>query len=387
MASESCSSTNNGCFTCAPGLVLFQLSASNSKGIFGLKQCDSKYYWSECRAFQGSDYYSPVPCLEGGGTATWGNNLNIHITPYIDKYGDIYFLAEGSSNCYSSGSDGDNVENPSDSCGSASVTKINKNSCPPVSVTTFTGTECNDPSINPCDEYNPCTSEHCNGSSSCERETGNCSCGSSDPCPICRGPEPYNNPPECIEGSMGQSTFEGSWGFNHAYADPKQLKDIYALVQSSVSTKIKIYENNQPHNCAEAICGDGGKDDCWGGAGSFQIADNNLDDPAATSTTAQKLKFKIGTRKEEFNKEYKSVSGKIKFYIQSEKDAEEGRTPCCNDDFSGTVVKEQDYSISAGETFKNDYFASDAGDFDNNDQSQVGKTINICYTIKNVSFI
>lgn len=44
------------------------------------------------------------------------------------------------------------------------------------------------------------------------------------------------------------------------------------------------------------------------------------------------------------------------------------------------------YSISSGSTFKDDYFAADCGEFDNDDQTLVGETINICYIVDKVDF-
>jgi hypothetical protein len=146
---------------------------------------------------------------------------------------------------------------------------------------------------------------------------------------------------------------------------------------------MSLLESNGPQNCQNGKCGDGKKDDCWGITSSFSITDNNLDDPSANSTTSQKLKFKIAAPKEGFDEKYKSISGRVIFYYGGT----EGKTPCCDDDFDGTIVEEKSYSISSGPTFKDDYFAVDCGDFDNDNQSLVGETINICYTVDNISFI
>jgi hypothetical protein len=162
------------------------------------------------------------------------------------------------------------------------------------------------------------------------------------------------------------------------------ISNLFNLCKQAVNIKIQNYETNLPYSCNGTKCGTGEKDDCWVGAGSFSIADNNLDDLNAASTTAQKLKFKITAIKEDFDKKYQSVSGKVKFYYGGT----DGKTPCCNDDFDGTLVKEAGYSISAGSsTFKNDYLASSIiAEFDNSDQSLVGETIGICYTIDNIQY-
>jgi hypothetical protein len=167
------------------------------------------------------------------------------------------------------------------------------------------------------------------------------------------------------------------------YTSPKNLQFFYGLAQSSASKKADILKDNKPQNCAGTTCGEG-KDACWAlyTGPYFFITDNNLDDPNANSTTAQKLKFKVATIKEGFDKTYKSVSGKVKFYYGGT----DGKTPCCNDDFDGTVVKEGGYSISAGSTFKDYLLASDGVDLDNSDQSAVGQNIYVCTTIDNISF-
>jgi hypothetical protein len=376
---ESCSSNiPNGCQVCGPGLVLFQLSASTSQNMVG-KGClngdnpsPKKVYFSESSNasfnYNGSDN---IIDLSVNDTASYVYTENI--TCFIDVYGVIICTSTLSSNNSYSDNYHDKY-NGSSSAGSINCSKApRKSSCEPDPETKcYLGGDCaKNPEFGCPDgpEGWNCLQETCNDSLSCTSHTRSGSESSS------------------ISNQFYYAQGSGSYSFRRTISSTKNLSYFYDLCKSSVSTKISILTNNKPQNCAKTKCGDGGKDDCWGGAACFGIVDNNLDDPNATSTTSQKLKFKIGILKKEFNEEYKSVSGKIKFYIQSEKDAEEGRTPCCNDDFSGTVVKEQDYSISAGETFKNDYFASDAGDFDNNDQSLVGKTINICYTIDKVSFI
>ena len=61
-----------------------------------------------------------------------------------------------------------------------------------------------------------------------------------------------------------------------------------------------------------------------------------------------------------------------------------GKTPCCDDDFDGTVVKEQGYSLSTGSTFKEDYYAADGGEVTN--ESLEDEQLSYCYTIDNISF-
>jgi hypothetical protein len=369
---ESCSSNAlNGCQVCGPGLVLFQLSASTSQSKAGHARY-SKYYAMLIRILNYSYFTgNQPPCtLSGESGAGNGSFSSPAIYNYdIDAFGNIAIYITGSDNA----SYIDTTDNPNqDPCcfafgGSGESNTVSAgNKCNPTETTTTTncsnygeGNEsdiCPYPGIN----MNDCSSldpQDCTSSSNETNETLTCS---------------YSL--EC--GATTQCTDSTT------YSNLKDLQFFYDLCKSSVSTKIGILGLNQKQNCAGTTCGED-KDACWGVFnGSFSIADNNLDDPNATSTTSQKLKFKIGTIKEGFDKTYKTVSGKVKFYYGGT----DGKTPCCNEDFDGTVVKEADYSISAGPTFKNDYLASDSGDFDNSDQGLVGETIGICYTIDNIKY-
>jgi hypothetical protein len=368
---ESCSSNAlNGCSPCGPNLSLFALSASTSQGKVGYG----------CLSGSSNDRYARK---SGGGgrsssnsdnficenvTATYSYSSNESYSYLVDKFG---IIAIGiNANIYMtrkfSGSVG--CEEPTDVSGDddysyKSIAK--KTSCEEDQVNENGSPIQNLPGNLYC---TPSPNQNCTLNTSCTTSTSQ-------------------------SFSASYSYFEGYWNsgslsrnINIALIDEKNLQFFYDLCRSSVDTKIGLLEANQPQNCAGSTCGEG-KDACWGAAGSFSIADNNLDDPNAASTISQKLKFKIATLKEGFDKTYQSVSGKVKFYIPSEEDIEEGRTPCCNSDFSGTVVKEAGYSISAGSTFKDDYLASDAGDFDNSDQSAVGQIILTCATIDSVSFI
>jgi hypothetical protein len=359
----SCSSnTLNGCSSCGPGLVLFQLSASTSQAMvgFGCLNGDNpspkKVYFEKSslanNSSGASEFYEGVYSIITQSSSSCSYTENI--TCFSDPYGVIICTntvsSDGSSNGFFNNL---TLKDITIDAGSQKCSKKpRKSSCEPEpeTICQYDGDPVN------C----ACFYDNCTESISCTSRA--------------------------VQGSVSEETpynrLEGSYSFNEKIASEKDLQFFYGLCKSSVSTKMGILTNNKPQNCDGATCGEG-KDACWGGGGCFGISDNNLDDPEANTTTSQKLKFKIGTAKEGFSKKYKSVSGKVKFYYGGTG----GKTPCCDDDFDGTVVKEVGYSISAGSTFKNDYFASDAGDFDNNDQGLVGETICPCYTIDSVSFI
>jgi hypothetical protein len=375
----SCSSNKlNGCAVCAPSLVLFQLSASTSQDMVG-KGClngdnpsPKKVYFSES-SNASFNYNASDNIIDLSITDVASYNYNENITCFIDPYGAIIFTSTlSSSNSYNDfySDEGDPGHT---SAGSISCSKAERKS----SCDSEPSTQC---SLGGNCELNPeqgcpgdpegwnCLQEECNESLSCTSRTRSGSVNES-----VSGGGPNGN-------LFAQSN--GTYSFQRTLSSTKSLSYFYGLCLSSVSTKIGILTNNESQNCAGTKCGEG-KDACWGGAACFGISDDNLSDPNATSTIAQKLKFKIGTAKEGFSKKYTSVSGKVKFYYGGTGE----KTPCCNEDFDGTVVKEAGYSISSASTFKNDYLASDAGDFDNSNQGLVGQTICSCYTIDNVSFI
>jgi hypothetical protein len=429
---ESCSSNAiNGCSTCSPSLSLFGISALTNVSKIGFTCLnsipDGKVYWNKTEktkdtsAMQGEGsggYPNSQAQLSAKEKANGScNSSNKYFYAYrITKYGEVQFDMGYSTNTQGNGNSSwdpngafqyyfcdayyDECTCEPTSSGGGGTISTNKQpfeeetssnsgtiDCGPGPGRVWGGS-CNSRSVG-ASQYScyESSSEDVSCTTSTTTSTGSDSLNNAM-LYLCGGL--YARTLECRTDPSNLSCYRAmlyskSRNYNTSnvtnISNDKDLDFFFGIAVSSVNTKIDIYEFNKPQNSNGDNCGEG-KDACWEGAGSFQIADNNLDDPNATSTTAQKLKFKIGTPKEEFNKEYKSVSGKVYFYYDGD-----GKTPCCDEDFDGTVVKEQDYSISAGETFKNDYFASDAGDFDNNDQSLVGKTINICYTIDNVSFI
>ena len=374
----SCSSNAlNGCANCGPGLVLFAITATTSQSKVGYGclsggSSNNPYARKSSNGGRSSNNADNFICENVSSSRSYSSFESYSYK--VDKFGIIAIgiNANTSAKLAFAGSVG--CEEPEDVSGTNSYfykSIAKKNSCEEDYVAS--GGDCPpDCGSMPGIFYCPPPSEgagECSNTISCISSTSNSSAQSSS----------------FFEDYYANSSYNKY--IKTALNDEKNLQFFYDLCESSVSAKIGILKNNGSQNCNGNTCGEG-KDACWGAAGGcFGISDNNLDDPDASSTTAQKLKFKVATIKEGFDKKYKSVSGKVKFYIPTEQDIEDGRTPCCNDDFSGTVVKEAGYSISVGSTFKNDYLASDAGDFDNSNQSYVGQAICPCITVDSVSFI
>lgn len=138
-------------------------------------------------------------------------------------------------------------------------------------------------------------------------------------------------------------------------------------------------------NCSED------KDECWGGY-------SNITTPGEFSYTNITIgAFKIATdiNKEDFSKRYKSLSGTVYFYIDSESEPE--TTPCCTscgeiECFTGEIVRTSTYSISAGsnEFKQNTRIAVDLDySYDSSELYAIhpNKIIKACYTLDNLEFI
>lgn len=133
------------------------------------------------------------------------------------------------------------------------------------------------------------------------------------------------------------------------------------------------------------------KDECW-------VGYSNITTPSEFSYTAVTIgAFKIAAdiNKEEFSKKYKSISGQVYFYIDSE--SEPATSPCCTscvgiECFTGEILNTSSYYIiSTG--FKQDTRVTTSGElnyiYDSSEAYAIhpGKVIKTCYTIDHIEFI
>jgi len=109
-------------------------------------------------------------------------------------------------------------------------------------------------------------------------------------------------------------------------------------------------------------------------------------DPDIGYSSIWKFKVGIETDRKNFNKRYKSISGTVIFYIDSDPVSD----PCCMNlnDFTGTVVTTRDFELTPGslDDFKNTYLATNLGDqLKSNDlQEYVGLKIKSCIRINKI---
>ena len=229
-----------------------------------------------------------------------------------------------------------------------------------------------------CDNYTSDSTSDCYGSKTTSR--GSCNycvtgCGPTS----CDGPEP----PGSNNGNL-----ESKITYTHPVVPKAPLSR-----DSLISKSLNKQRTNQytckpaPKNCCKCGGQQGDKDSCWGSFSDFVPPDVAFEGKPRRvdelRVIVEKIMFDEG--------EYKSISGKVYFYFGGG-----GETPCCQDCggpecFSGTIVDDKPYSISAGNTMRIDgtlYYYLDIGNLDSSNlQAYAEETIDACITIDNISFI
>jgi hypothetical protein len=366
MAGSCSSSALNGCLNCGPGLALFSVSASANVPTPPACPEYLNESYSGSKSYNGSTTYACNPPFAFGPCSYVGSyNASTSastVTTVTESEGlttitTIYSFTsstQGSTNdtCANRNPVPDSIFDCTNTESSTSITKID--SCGN-STSSYSST------YNPCLEggfvvdwvggcYNTDGST-CETNTTCDKVT--------------------------VKSTKGPgTTFCKSYGMGimqsqRVKTNEKEYDKPESIVDKQIS---KLKTNNLPAGCN---CGEG-KDACWGAFSSFTIANPTV--------TISKAALKIGVIKEGFNKEYKSVGGTVKFYIPSSEDVEEDRTPCCSDDFSGTVVKEVGYSLGGSDFKEGAFLATDIGELSNT-SGPVGGIVVACITIDDVSFI
>jgi hypothetical protein len=369
----SCSSSSlNGCAACAPGLALFSVGHSAN---FPAPGCPT-YLNSTLNGSANGNVVEKYPEVGLVVTANASSSTNTSTVVVIKENEDgsttttttIQGNSRGKGLIKSPGifsTDRTSIQSgltitKTDSCGNttiitdeynASTTVITDTGSGPSTVVTeglfvdYVGSACIEGG-----EYTIVT---CNSTSDCEGEKMTSTASTS-----------YG------DGAGYNTNGQGSKSFIQTYSNEAPSNEPEPIVNKQIS---KLKTNNFGAACK---CGEGRKDDCWGAFGSFTFADPTV--------TISKAALKIGVIKEGFNKKYQSVGGTVKFYIPSEQDIEEGRTPCCNDDFSGTVVTSKGFSLGGSSFKEGAYLATDIGQLST---GPIGQTVVACIEITSVSFI
>jgi hypothetical protein len=111
--------------------------------------------------------------------------------------------------------------------------------------------------------------------------------------------------------------------------------------------------------------------------GSFSFLSNNLDNPTATTTSSELIRFKAGVSKDDMDKRIKKIEGTVFFYTGG---SDPSISPCCACGcFDGTILKEQKVTLISSSPVLGDdraVFVADLNSYDY--QDYVGQTIKTC---------
>jgi hypothetical protein len=360
--SSTCSSSNNGCASCASiTFLIYGVESEVTQSMVGFIKDDN--YFKQINDSINFSINNTEDCSLSG-EQSWGGGTTTSRSSYnydVDIYGNIniYILNEFNGQ-FSFG-----AFNPNEGGGSSQdfgnghySEKNNPTDCKPVNIisegscsSNYPGreTDCLLPGVEPgCASFPNCVSTV---------DGVNCSI----------------NVGSCTENCDTKTI----------YTQQQNIGFFESLCLRSVDKKLLILESNQKQNCKNEKCGDGKKDDCWGAIGGIYLQSKDIN---PTTRKIQKLKLKIATPKEPFIKQYKSVSGLIYFYTGGD-----GNTPCCTECggpecFTGEILKTSSYSFG-GSSFKDSLIAIDIGEINNFNENFVNKAISICATIDNVEYL
>lgn len=374
---SSCSSENNGCAACAPAISIFYVSAlanetppqecpvylnsSTNKSFNNSYFVQGDSYRSDSNYTSSYSYLSRTEISENEtettvtttviGSSSENGEIKNNLSGRISS-------VEGTSSYYSQ------TITITDSCGNSST-----------STTTFASTSGQGCGNTQCYPYsNDSFTDFVTVDLNCYA-AGHEECSTQcDSIENCEGNRLSTSSDCSYVRETDKSGSNARIQYSLTYSNP--IDETLLSPNSIVSRRISKLKNN---NFAPACkCGAGKKDDCWGLFTNFVITD-----PAEN---VSKAAIRIGVIKDGFDKTYTSVSGIVNFYIPTQQDIEEGRTPCCNDDFSGTTVTSLPFSLGGSDFKEGVYLATDIGELTNS-SGQVGGIVLACITVNNIEFV
>lgn len=163
------------------------------------------------------------------------------------------------------------------------------------------------------------------------------------------------------------------------------LEQRYSVYAVQISNKIfELVKNNSPHS--DGIggitqCGDGAKDDCWGIVESIFFSP----DINGCNASNSQIALKVAVSSEDFSKKYASIKGKVILYSGGTG----GKTPCCNDDFDGTIENEYSFNLDGSSNFTPNGLELSAQDLGSLNSANYNEsvTFNICVSIEKIKFL
>lgn len=369
-----CNSANNGCSSCAPPqLFIYGLTAgSDNAGLLhepflgGECPCGGGYGMKTIQQLQ--DYQ----CLAdgyGNGDRTTFNCSTVYTNKYtnkIDSYGRLITDQEITD---SGGANGSLIVGTLDSgpcypenyklIGKRNIKIINGEAVNNTNFLeyTFPCQEGSDPARSPwygsCATAGEYDSETCDSRSSAFSEE------------------------QCDEGYIGTSVKE-------KLSNYQSLQDRYNSYIKPATNKIfTLKKNNSLHsNGGGGVirCGSGGKDDCWSTVESIYFP------PDIDGCTAgnSRIALRVATYQENFSKTYKSIGGKVILYDGGIP----GTTPCCNNNFNGTIGAQYSFTLIGSNNFNPNGLAltaSNLGELNSADYN--GEAFSICISIDKIEFL
>lgn len=188
--------------------------------------------------------------------------------------------------------------------------------------------------------------------------------------------------------------------------DPEKLtgiismKELEAAIYEAITKRLAKLEKNKKYDCGinkgNRFC-DGDDHGCWNFGGLSGTTFSNeilIFDRSIGRVSTASSKWRIGFIKNELERQkIKKISGKVYFYIQDENFPE--KTPCCNSDFGGIVLKASPFDVGLGSltmikgnNTKYVYYDLDyVFDFLKTSKSHKNKSLGSCVSIESVQYI
>lgn len=163
----------------------------------------------------------------------------------------------------------------------------------------------------------------------------------------------------------------------------------YNNFAKNISNKIfNLKKTNQLHHIGGGIiglCGSGAVDDCWSAISDINFSAPDIQESYCTAGNYQ-IALKIAISSEDFTeKGYASIKGTVRLY----NGGTDGKTPCCNVDFDGTILQEYPFTLNGENNFNPNNIKLNAQDLGELNSADYFEDINvgICISITEIKFL
>ena len=317
---------------------IYGTSNSNQSGsvtntyIYYIDEYGDIYIWMDISmdgnsssSSNSQDFGLCYPSGQGFSLSTSSSNAGGSYTS-IGSYSECAVVSDDNTNCSSSSSSSTTITSNNPNCGTTSDSS--------------NGTDCGFPSFSVSDPNPSATTKR---ESSETSETVGCQPGSG-----------------FIIG--GVCTNSSSVNKNANLSTEVDEDFLFTKNKQAVDVKLIILETNQPQNCNEDICGEGGTEDCWSGWGGTNIAAK----PASQTWKTRVRKVDL----DDAELQQFTVTVESKYYLQ---------IPIEDSDPIRILVD------SGTDTFSGNQGRGSIHEFTNQDfQAQIGEPVYGCLNIKKI---